>query len=488
MVSLLRSAGHGPLLDRNIDLCLSSRVIIDVEGNVKELTLGAKDQSRTRFQQEHRGRHGRRGETPNGDDHGDDLNSYWDLPTSIGNLRHLKRLVLYRCRSLPMNELPNLLCLELHFCHGNSMAQHQPVRDWMPPHRISDESKSPPSGHFRTQLSNLRTLEIHGGAWNAEAIDWMKCLVSTTMDTFHEKPEEMDASRDRYTTLTSELEILRFSFLSNDLLDAILKFLSPIETDDSSSCGRCAATCGLKRLSWVHSEMTDWGLQRLICEVVLPYHANLYNIDVSGNQIRSLQFLLDMDVPKSGNNEQSPSYHFLRILNLQHNPILKHRTNHPRELEAFEVLLLYYFPLLGSLTPSWENWDDPIEYLLRINRGGRVLVEGNQIPQSLLLSLKKWQLESSTPITDHNNIVSKEDLALITNGARKTNKSHRNTTTKEVPIVQTIRLSMWPVVLHQAYKTSSKGFLPERKDPTAIYYLIRNGPALSEVFASSKYS
>ena len=48
-----------------------------------------------------------------------------------------------------------------------------------------------------------------------------------------------------------------------------------------------------------------------------------------------------------------------------------------------------------------------------------------------------------------------------------------------------IPLAVWPLVLQRAYKTSPSGFLPSVQDATATFYLIRNGPALSEMFAAA---
>jgi hypothetical protein len=255
----------------------------------------------------------------------------------------------------------------------------------------------------------------------------------------------------------------------------------------------------------VHSGLTAQGLQLLLRAVVLPYHPSVISIDVSSNQIRSLQFLLELgdnamypslsisDVKineslkghnrTNNDNEQlqlrqhrNQTYHSLRTLNLQHNPVLRHRISHRYEQEAFEMLLQRYFPLLGSLTPSWENWDAGIEYLLRINRGGRVLVEGNVIPPSLLASMK---LRSNGGGTS-----TKEDQALITAATIATTRIKETGAPKKLA-KKTIHLSVWPLVLHRAYKTSPKGFLPPIEDATAMYFLIRNGPALSEVFSAA---
>lgn len=225
---------------------------------------------------------------------------------------------------------------------------------------------------------------------------------------------------------------------------------------------------------------------------MLPYHPSVISIDASGNQIRSLQFLLELgnnavypsrsisDVKtneslkghnhNNDDNEQlqrrqhrNQTYHSLRTLNLQHNPVLRHRTSHHYEREAFEMLLQRYFPLLGSLTPCWENWDARIEYLLRINRGGRVLVEGNVMPPSLLASMKSRSNGGGTR--------TKEDQTLITAATMRI----KETGLPKKLAKKTIHLSVWPPVLHRAYKTSPKGFWPPLEDATA----------LSEIFAAA---
>ena len=340
---------------------------------------------------------------------------------------------------------------------------------------------------------------------------------------------------------TSQLQVVRFSFLRNELLNAIVNFLSPWNTN-AVGLNRCSAydngneqvnkkatvclppvTSYLKRLVWIHSGMNDQGLERLLRGVVLPFHPNLSSIDVSGNQIRSLQILLE---PDQSNSSSSPStdsaeetmingdennqcssngrrknsgndcdndnvnlclrqkplqlhneqirYHSLRSMNLQHNPILKQRTSHPREQQAFEALLLHYFLLLGSLTPSWEDWDAPIEYLLRINRGGRVLVEGNTMPPSL-----SFQSQGLKSIVNRAG-GTKNDRTEVLTAAQKESSSLKTTRHNKIP------LSLWPLVLHCAYKTSSRSFLPPREDATAMYYLVRNGPVLSEIFATAR--
>eukprot|EP00536_Pseudo-nitzschia_multiseries_P004645 jgi/Psemu1/10448/gm1.10448_g len=525
VISLLRSAGHGIVLDRNVDLVLSSKVKIDINGNVVELTLGTKNRSSFRSrqqqlqqqqqqqQQQQRNRRRLRSLPNNGNgttsenDNDDDLGSFWDLSEAVGKLEKLNRLVLHRCRSIPsaLNELPDLTCLELHFCHGNQMArrQHeQQQQQQQQQQRLRAQCAIPDS--FETthapdwsidrldkdkgfcRLPRLTILEINDGELPLPLPLGLARKIALHQEKRRQQREQHQARRDVVEPFRNHGGIGVGKNINGDNKRSYSE-------KEQSSMGD--VTSCLKRLSWTHSGLNDRGLDRLLRGLVLPFHPSLVGIDVSGNQIRSLQWLLDSydeDVVsndddrgstrkiKDGEDETnqcknsstdkyqicmaqlqqptrcgSPRYHSLRTLNLQHNPILKRRTGVPREQEAFEALLMRYFPVLGSLTPSWENWDAPIEHLLRINRGGRVFVEGIPMPPS-------------------------------TSVACRDGPTNRNNDAQPDSFQTNLPLGMWPLVLHRAYETSPKGFLPPRKDATALYYLVRNGPALYELFAAAK--
>jgi len=331
----------------------------------------------------------------------------------------------------------------------------------------------------------------------------MKSATALDVATSIENSQEQSIEE---TQRLSQLEVVRFSFLTNDLRSAILDFLSPFKMGGTEMNAfvrgremesRTPRICGLpnsklKHLAWVHSGMTEQGLELLLREVVLPYHHNLSSIDVSGNQIRSLQFLLELPNEDettcgrySNDNEHFQwyqrhdqiFYYPLRTLNLQHNPVLKHRISNYREVDALEFLLTHWFPLLGSLTPSWENWDSRIEYLLRINRGGRALVEGNSMPPPLRAS-------PNPRSKDCDSSWKREQVAMADSTVLTTRRIEEREFARAF-VKKKLHLSVWPLVLHRAYRTSPKGFLPPLEDATALYYLIRNGPPLSEIFASA---
>jgi hypothetical protein len=395
--SLLQAAGlHHPYA-RERRLNLGTK--FDRHGKVTELTLGYSKVV----------------------ENGRNVASFWDLPASIGELHKLRKLVLCHCQSLPPSicRLRNLEVLELHSCRP------------FPTDNDDDDDT--------IILPSLTKLEHHEGTWDPQSMeDWMRWICRKNS--------------------MPKLQHLHFSSLQDNLLDPVVDVLSHKAFEESIPFRN-----NLRHFAWIHCEMSDHGLQRLLLEVV-PLYPHLSTVNVIANQIKSLQFLLPLGkawkailteqqeqsktanyypATRVNNNNILPTYSYsLQILNLQHNPIMKKRTSHPLEEQAFQLLLQEYFPFLGSLS-TWDDWDPPIEYLLRINRGGRVLVEGNR------------------PLA-------KKDI--------KTNDK----TPDRIP------LSLWPHVLELAYKTSPRGFLPKREDATALFYLIRNGPVLTEIMAGSR--
>jgi hypothetical protein len=309
--------------------------------------------------------------------------------------------------------------LELHSCRGNQ--QFAPFGST----GENDENS--------VILPALTKLEHHDGSWDPQSMEkWMTWICRKNS--------------------MANLQHLHFSHLQENLLDSVVKVLSRKIDEEHISFRK-----QLRHLACIHCGMTDHGLQRLIVDVV-PLYPNLNTVSVPANQIKSLQFLLafeeawkahqqTLNAGLNATNQFNEGYLFpifsssLQTLNLQHNPIMKKRTNDPLEQQAFELLLKEYFPSLGSLS-SWDDWDPPIEYLLRINRGGRVLIEGNR--------------------------------------PSVTNDNACHTIRSRIP------LSIWPTVLERAYKTSTRGFLPAREDATALFYLIRNGPVLAEIMAGSR--
>ena len=522
-MSLLRTAGHGNAVRRNVDLILSSKVKVDIEGRVVELTLGRREDQRWPAAQVH------------DDNNYNDVARYWDLPECVGNLTKLNKLTLSRCRSLPMSiilGLPNLHRLELHSCHGVSIVS------FAENHRLHNELGVICKNVRSSIHKNITTLEIHGGVWNRYSMkEWLKRVVPVFTNT----GEKFDSRLN--------LEEIRFSFLSSRILDAVLDHFMIIQTaksgynntdnddgggnnEDKEEIKAPFLFHNLIRFAWTHSDMTNRHLERLLVEVV-PSYSTLCSVDVSCNQIRSLQFLLayshyegssssergdrlqkqcgetKITTLSLNNKEESdncktswqqacyncslkngnyhPHYHKLRSLNLQHNPILKRRTSELRELQSFELLLRQFFPLLGSLTPNWEDWDPPIEYLLRINRGGRVLAEGYRMTAPFFGTITA----KSRVVIDENGIVPN----FLTDAKANNNSNGKYANKKKCSIqritdsnnyddvndTNVVPLSLWPLILHNAYKTSSKGFLPLRNDVTALNHLIRNGPALLEI-------
>jgi hypothetical protein len=320
------------------------------------------------------------------------LSTFWELPESIGQLEQLKRLSLCHCSSLPasLGKLDNLESMELVDCKAEEMM--------LSPLFHRNDFSFDPKGRF----PRLDSLEIKGGVWKGE-----------TMTGFVQWISRNDNMPN--------LHHLRCCSLDGSLLQEIFDVLGGDETGKKNF--------SLRNLNWLEfsfCKMTDEDLERLLFHVI-PLYPNLATLSVAGNGIRSLQFLLKRAAASSSLS------HSLRTLKLDHNPIMKYR-NEDLEIMAFALLLKHLLPLVGSLS-TWENWDAPIEYLLRINRGGRILMEGSEGCDS---------------------------------GSKRK-----------------LLLSAWPAVLETAYKTSSKGYIPERKNATALFYLIRHGPALTGILAST---
>jgi hypothetical protein len=190
-----------------------------------------------------------------------------------------------------------------------------------------------------------------------------------------------------------------------------------------------SSICNLTSLQFEFSGMSDQQLHRLLHEI-LPLFPKLSTLSLRGNQIKSLQQLQNYNCRAYLDGNARPVLsRSLRTMKLDNNPVLKHRSTLD-EKAAFIVLLRDSLPLLGSIL-SWGNFDPEIEFWLRMNRAGRFLFmhDGESPP-----------------------------------------------------------LSLWPRVLEAAYRSSSNGFKPSKNDATAVFYLIRNGPALTETIAASNDS
>jgi hypothetical protein len=280
------------------------------------------------------------------------LSTFWDLPSSVGKLENLRKLVLCHCNSLPSSlaDLENLESLALVNCNGENLISSPLLHE-------DDCNDS------RTRFYNLVSLEVKGGIWGRDSMThWMEWI-----------------SEKR---IMPKIDHLQFHSLTSDLLQNIFDVLI------AGPKKQLTHKESLTRLTFAFSQMSNQDFERALLEVV-PLYPGLTTLSVPGNGIQSLQFLLRCEKryeadtrPKAGifyeerNGIVDTVYSYsLRSVKLDHNPVMKHR-NESLEARSFAILLRSYFPLLGSLS-SWEDWDPSIEYLLKTNRGGRFLVEGS---------------------------------------------------------------------------------------------------------------
>jgi hypothetical protein len=407
---------------------------------------------------------------------------YWTLDgTLVGRLDRLRRLVVGGCRSLPLEALSMLARLEsfeVHNCDGVRLAESAAAATAM-----TATATTATTTTTSKRWASLVRLEIRGGRWTASSMGtWMKWVCSSLPHleelrfSFLEPSASAEAAtaaaaaahpngareggREREAGTADENGIegpracgrSETGFLVDAVADALLGF-GPSSTPDAGPPPLPVFRKSLKSLHWLHSGMKDKGLRRFLCEVV-PLYPSLSALSVPGNDVSSIQFLLEADGGGGCSNAADrfrppagpiglPLSTSLSKLILQHNPIMKTRTRYEPERRAFERLLDEACPFLGSLS-MWEDWDPPIEGRLRVNRSaGRILFRQPQQPQQQQLQRK---------MEDDNN-----------------DGDDGGGGTRDVPA------GLWPLILQRAYATSHRGFLPQnRHDATGVYYLLRH--------------
>ena len=183
----------------------------------------------------------------------------------------------------------------------------------------------------------------------------------------------------------------------------------------------------LKRIEIQGSSIDDSRLETLLFDII-PRFPNMSNLDLSKtNGIRSLQSIAARIKNDDRNFVVSKS---IRRLNLSHNPVIKKLENDdPKEKAALMTLLqtfksIYYLGFFTDRFGFFFGYD--LEYILRINHAGRRVMNGG------------------------------------------------------------IPLSVWPTILERSHNKSCdiysgwhrSNMNNIRKNPTGLYYLLRNGPAL----------
>lgn len=184
----------------------------------------------------------------------------------------------------------------------------------------------------------------------------------------------------------------------------------------------------LKRLLIRCGELDDSHLETLLRKV-LPRFPNMRCLNLFQNNIKSIQPFVD----RMKNDNTSPVLaKSIRCLDLSGNPITNKLEDDPEEKAAMLSFLQTFNTIcdLGLKPRRTYDIDSDIVYALRINEAGRSIVEGN-----------------------FNN----------SNGGDGGDGRQQRSS---------LPLSAWPTVLKKAYEN-------KENDPTGLFYLLREGPALA---------
>jgi len=172
-------------------------------------------------------------------------------------------------------------------------------------------------------------------------------------------------------------------------------------------------------------ELNDNQLETLLFEV-LPRFPNMNSLDLILNEIQSVESVVD----RLRSDKTCFISKSIRYLNLQHNPIMKKMMieGDPKETAAILSFLQTFNTVCNLGGCKGGDYDPDVEYALRINHAGRNIVEGS--------------------------------------GDRP------------------LPLSVWPIVLERSFEKSGHIYEERNenrnlKNPTGLYYLLRNGPALA---------
>ena len=212
-------------------------------------------------------------------------------------------------------------------------------------------------------------------------------------------------------------------------------------------------------------------LSTLLFEIFPTYERrrNIKTLDLFGNNIDSLQQIANKLVSSSTASLHRalvvPCTKSMSCLNLDGNSVLDkiQQQNDPNETVALLTILSAFKRIcrISSSRSSSNNnscdfnnssvsalhcFGPKIEYALRINHAGRILIEGNN----------NTDTNVNNTNTNTNNVVVQHD------------KNENNNTTYVLP------LSVWPIVLKRSYNDIDK-------DPTGLHYLIRHGPIIAAI-------
>jgi hypothetical protein len=346
-----------------------------------------------------------------------DVHSSWDLDPCIGRLDQLRRLDVRGCRSVPP-ELSRLNHLEFLFLDGCKGLVSLPSRD----------------------ISTVKTVHI-SGSWNEPSLHQFVLWATRHL---------------------VNLQTLRCTHLEDPPVDPAL--LEGIRAN--------SAVChNLHTLDLKYCGLRQDALEGLLFDSLLPNadrYPHLEVLDLANNDIDSLRAIAArIACTPNSHSELEVATKMraplrLRQLILTRNPVLE-RTEECEEHSA-TITILKYFQELGCLgfprcrgssgntcdgrgRKTLKFWHPEVEYWLRINRCGRILVEGRRV--------------LGPARTDHSFTIDKE-----------------------------IAPTLWPRVLERAYQRANDGVFQEdfyagqdeipytANRATGVFYLLRHMPDL----------
>ena len=355
------------------------------------------------------------------------------LPSSIERFQRLEMLRLWGCDQIPAKlYLPSLKRIEFCCC-SESMFR-----------LVAEHNKEEASTQL--QLPRLEKVMFHGQRRPA---------APTTFGPY---------LRSFLTILPDTLPELEFQAMTDRETNEVLSVLCP----SSSSLPPLGFVNHLKILRLTFSELTNDDFHQLVFQIS-PMYPNLRTIDLSSNNITSIQ----RSVPPSIQNQQSASISastsslsVLSTLNLDRNPVLQNVHTDSKEHEAFLSLLTTVFPTISSLgiklginkTQTASNslndlrYDSDIKFRLLMNQTGRHYINNSR------RSCTTTATATTTTVT-----------TTATATATATSRLHRG---------------LWPLILERCYRKSSDIYeiynymredtIQESKCSTGIYYLLLN--------------
>ena len=154
-------------------------------------------------------------------------------------------------------------------------------------------------------------------------------------------------------------------------------------------------------------------------------------MDCARNEIESLQ-AIESRIKRLGPTQTTAmAEHKLKVLILDHNPILTNIVKDPKEREAL-LTILNTFNTVFNIGRYGEVYFGPeVEHLLRINHAGRKFIAGEA--------------------------------------------------TTGVDTIKSIKPELWPKILERAYTMKTDRVERRKKCATGVFYMLRNGSVLQDI-------